>query len=104
MSGRADLCACDFDRYYYAVATFSSVSAASYIHAECEGTEFERTANMFDLRFVPEEMEFDQEFRSVHDTSEGSPSSEALITLSRLSSDAGTRQPRHLHSTRVSTL
>jgi len=50
-------------RYYYAVATFSSVSAASYIHAECEGTEFERTANVFDLRFVPEEMDFDQEYR-----------------------------------------
>ena len=26
--------------------------------AECTGTEFERTANMFDLTYVPEGMEF----------------------------------------------
>lgn len=26
---------------------------------ECNGTEFERTANVFDLSYVPEEMEFE---------------------------------------------
>jgi hypothetical protein len=25
---------------------------------ECDGTEFERTANMFDLSYVPEDMDF----------------------------------------------
>ncbi|WVR07154.1 hypothetical protein IAU60_004195 [Kwoniella sp. DSM 27419] len=46
-------------RYFYAIATFSSVSAAEYVMAECNGTEFERTANVMDLSYVPEEMDFD---------------------------------------------
>jgi hypothetical protein len=46
------------DRYYYAVATFSSVAAAEFVMKECDGTEFERTANVFDLSYVPEEMDF----------------------------------------------
>ncbi|CDZ98668.1 Uncharacterized conserved protein [Phaffia rhodozyma] len=50
-------------RYYYAVATFSSPDAAGYIHSECDGTEFERTANILDLRYVPDEMTFDDEPR-----------------------------------------
>jgi hypothetical protein len=45
-------------RYYYAVATFSSVAAAEFVMKECNGTEFERTANMFDLSYVPEDMDF----------------------------------------------
>lgn len=28
---------------------------------ECDGTEFERTANVFDLSYVPEGMEFDED-------------------------------------------
>ena len=48
----------DFSRYYYAVATFSSVAAAEFVMKECDGTEFERTANMFDLSYVPEDMDF----------------------------------------------
>lgn len=32
---------------------------------ECNGTEFERTANMMDLSYVPQRMEFDEEVRSV---------------------------------------
>ena len=46
-------------RYYYAIATFSTVEAAKKVLSECNGTEFERTANMFDLTYVPDEMEFD---------------------------------------------
>lgn len=49
--------------YYYAVATFTTVAAASYVYAECDNTEFERTANIMDLRFVPDEMEFEDEAR-----------------------------------------
>lgn len=47
-------------RYYYAIAEFSTVQAAMKVLSECNGTEFERTANMFDLTYVPEEMEFDE--------------------------------------------
>ena len=48
-------------RYYYAVATFSTVEAAEYVMAECNGTEFERTANVFDLTYVPEGMNFEDD-------------------------------------------
>ncbi|ORY32523.1 hypothetical protein BCR39DRAFT_593015 [Naematelia encephala] len=48
-------------RYYYAVATFSTVSAAEKVMSECNGTEFERTANVFDLSYVPDEMEFEDD-------------------------------------------
>lgn len=51
-------------RYYYAIATFSDVSASEYIMEECNGTEFERTANVFDMMYVSDETEFDlDEFR-----------------------------------------
>jgi len=45
-------------RYYYAIATFSTVEAAQLVHDELNGTEFERTANILDLSYVPEDMEF----------------------------------------------
>ncbi|KAJ1030824.1 hypothetical protein NDA18_002054 [Ustilago nuda] len=57
-------------RYYYAVATFDSKETARHVYNEIDGTEMERTANVFDLRFVPDGMEFpdgeegrDAEFR-----------------------------------------
>ncbi|KAJ1311663.1 hypothetical protein OPQ81_010138 [Rhizoctonia solani] len=50
-------------RYYYAIITCDSPSTASHIHHELHGTELERSANVFDLSFVPEDMEFTQEFR-----------------------------------------
>ncbi|KAI0778273.1 hypothetical protein BD413DRAFT_465710 [Trametes elegans] len=50
-------------RYYYAIAECDSVEAASHIYNELEGTELERSANVFDLSFVPDEMTFDDEFR-----------------------------------------
>lgn len=48
-------------RYYYAIATFSTIAAAQHVMDECNGTEFERTANMIDLSYVPEDMEFWEE-------------------------------------------
>lgn len=39
-------------RYYYAIATFDTVAAASHVYSEIDGTEFERTANVFDLSLV----------------------------------------------------
>ena len=50
-------------RYYYAIATFDSAEAASHVLSELEGTELERSANVFDLSFVPDDMTFDEEFR-----------------------------------------
>ena len=44
-------------RYYYAIATFDSPQSARHVYNEIDGTEMERSANMFDLRFVPEEMD-----------------------------------------------
>ena len=50
-------------RYYYAIAECDSPSTASHIFNELDGAELERSANVFDMSFVPDEMTFDQEFR-----------------------------------------
>lgn len=46
-------------RYYYAVVKCDSVPTAKSIYDNCDGSEYESTANMFDLRYVPEDMEFE---------------------------------------------
>jgi len=45
-------------RYYYAVLTFSSKETAKSIYDAIDGTEYLSTANFFDLRFIPEAMDF----------------------------------------------
>ncbi|GBE78008.1 hypothetical protein BKA93DRAFT_722539 [Sparassis latifolia] len=50
-------------RYYYAVLECDTVEAASHIYTELEGSELERSANVFDLSFVPDNMTFDDEPR-----------------------------------------
>ena len=45
-------------RYYYAVLTCSSISAAEVIYNAVDGTEYLTTANFFDLRYIPEETDF----------------------------------------------
>ena len=50
-------------RYYYAIVTCDTSDAASHIYNELEGSELERSANVFDLSFVPDEMSFDGEPR-----------------------------------------
>ncbi|KIW87909.1 uncharacterized protein Z519_11494 [Cladophialophora bantiana CBS 173.52] len=45
-------------RYFYAVLTFSSASVAKQIYDAVDGTEYLRTANFFDLRFVPDDTDF----------------------------------------------
>ncbi|MCJ1465929.1 pre-rRNA-processing protein esf1 [Pseudocyphellaria aurata] len=45
-------------RYYYAVLTCSSIAVAQAIYDTMDGTEYLTTANFFDLRFIPDEVEF----------------------------------------------
>ena len=45
-------------RYFYAILTFSSPTVAQHIYELVDGTEYLRTANFFDLRFVPDETDF----------------------------------------------
>lgn len=52
-------------RYYYAVVECNSKETAEVLYDECDGTEFELSGNLLDLRYIPEDMEFDQEPHSV---------------------------------------
>ncbi|KIW86453.1 hypothetical protein Z517_01850 [Fonsecaea pedrosoi CBS 271.37] len=45
-------------RYFYAILTFSSPNVAKQIYDAVDGTEYLRTANFFDLRFVPDDTDF----------------------------------------------
>ncbi|KAJ3342520.1 pre-rRNA-processing protein esf1 [Entophlyctis luteolus] len=46
-------------RYYYAVVTCDTAATATAIHAAVDGTEFEKSANVFDLKYIPDDMTFD---------------------------------------------
>jgi hypothetical protein len=45
-------------QYFYAILEFSSSSVAKAVYDAVDGTEYQTTANFFDLRFVPEETDF----------------------------------------------
>ncbi|KAI4283654.1 MAG: hypothetical protein L6R38_002016 [Xanthoria sp. 2 TBL-2021] len=48
-------------RYYYAVLICSSPSVARTIYEAVDGTEYLTTANFFDLRFIPNDVDFSQD-------------------------------------------
>lgn len=50
-------------RYYYAVMVCSDPATADKIYQATDGTEYQTSSNFLDLRFVPDEVDFDDEPR-----------------------------------------
>lgn len=48
-------------RYYYAALTCSSPTVAKQIYDAVDGTEYLTTANFFDLRFIPDDVDFSED-------------------------------------------
>jgi len=48
-------------KYYYGVAEFNSPIAANKVYIDCDQSEYELSATKFDLRFIPEDMEFNDD-------------------------------------------
>ncbi|KAI0204872.1 hypothetical protein F4808DRAFT_313451 [Astrocystis sublimbata] len=55
-------------RYYYAVVNCSDVSTAEKLYTACDGTEYLASSNFVDLRFVPDDVTFDDEPRESCDS------------------------------------
>ena len=50
-------------RYYYAVVECDTVTTAQALYDLCDGSEFEQSGSVFDLRYIPDEEVFDKEPR-----------------------------------------
>lgn len=50
-------------KYYFAVVEFDSAATANHIYEECDGVEFEHSAVVFDLRFIPDDVVIDTSVR-----------------------------------------
>ena len=58
-------------RYYFAVVTCDSISTAAAIYGALDNQELEMTANKLDMRFVPDDISFED--RAVHDVANEIP-------------------------------
>lgn len=47
-------------KYFYAVATFDTAETADYIYTNCNGIEYESSGIRLDLRFIDDEITFEQ--------------------------------------------
>lgn len=50
-------------KYYFAVVECNSLDSASALYDQCDGFEFLQSGNIFDMRYIPDDVKFDREIR-----------------------------------------